>query len=52
MVENVVLYGIEFKVEGGIIWVRIEVVDDWFELLVEDNGMGLSDIFKGNGIVL
>lgn len=31
---------------------RIEVADDWFELSVEDNGMGLSDTPKGNGIAL
>ncbi|TVN18095.1 sensor histidine kinase, partial [Vibrio cholerae] len=52
LVENAVSHGIEPKAEGGTIRVRIEVADDWFELSVEDNGMGLSDTPKGNGIAL
>ncbi|PAR34978.1 sensor histidine kinase [Vibrio metoecus] len=52
LVENAVSHGIEPKAEGGTIHIRINVVGDWFELTVEDNGMGLSDTPKGNGIAL
>ncbi|ENM5790343.1 sensor histidine kinase [Vibrio mimicus] len=52
LVENAVLHGIEPKAEGGAIHIRIEVTEGWFELAVEDNGMGFSDTPKGNGIAL
>ncbi|MGL4830154.1 MAG: sensor histidine kinase [Vibrio sp.] len=52
LVENAVSHGIEPKAEGGNIRIRLEVVEGWFELSVEDNGMGLSDTPKGNGIAL
>lgn len=52
LVENAVSHGIEPKAEGGTIHIRINVAGDWFELTVEDNGMGLSDTPKGNGIAL
>ncbi|MBN7277976.1 sensor histidine kinase [Vibrio cholerae] len=52
LVENAVSHGIEPKAEGGTIRMSIEVTDNWFELSVEDNGMGLSETPKGNGIAL
>ncbi|EEY99537.1 autolysin sensor kinase [Vibrio sp. RC586] len=52
LVENAVSHGIEPKAEGGNIRIHIDVTEGWFELSVEDNGMGLSGTPKGNGIAL
>jgi len=52
LVENALTHGIEPKTEGGMIRITLSVADGWFELIVQDNGMGLSQASVGNGIAL
>lgn len=40
LVENAILHGIEQKVEGGTIEVKIERIDDLIRYTVSDNGQG------------
>ncbi|EKO3916290.1 histidine kinase [Vibrio fluvialis] len=52
LVENAIEHGIEPKAEGGEVNVAIERLQDSIVFTVSDNGAGLSDIPKGNGIAL
>lgn len=52
LVENAIEHGIEPKAEGGEVNVTIERQQDAIVLTVSDNGAGLGEIPKGNGIAL
>lgn len=56
IVENAIKYGIEESIEGGIITISAQYVDDNLEVCVADTGPGLnqkSNIHsKGNGMAL
>ncbi|WP_417870415.1 sensor histidine kinase [Vibrio furnissii] len=52
LVENAIEHGIEPKAEGGEVNVTIERLQDAIVLTVSDNGAGLGEIPKGNGIAL
>ncbi|KQH86810.1 ATPase [Vibrio furnissii] len=52
LVENAIEHGIEPKAEGGEVNVAIERLQDTIVLTVSDNGAGLGEIPKGNGIAL
>lgn len=52
LVENAIEHGIEPKAEGGEVNVTIERLQDAIVLTVSDNGAGLGEMPKGNGIAL
>lgn len=42
LVENAVVHGLENKEEGVKVEVRIEVINAWVQVIVRDNGMGMT----------
>lgn len=56
IVENAIKYGIEESIEGGVITISAQYVDDSLEVCVADTGPGLnnksSSHSKGNGMAL
>ena len=43
VVENAVYHGLEAVVEGGVLTVYVEKVDDCLQITVQDNGVGIDD---------
>ncbi|QOY36663.1 sensor histidine kinase [Anaerobacillus isosaccharinicus] len=43
IVENAIVHGIETKPGDGFVKVHIQIKDDFFEITVEDNGIGMSE---------
>lgn len=42
LVENAVRHGISKKEEGGHVWITVQETDDAVEIIVRDNGVGMS----------
>ncbi len=47
-VENSIKHGIENRIEGGIIYVKLEEIDNCLEITVRDNGIGRKAAEAGN----
>lgn len=43
LVENAIRHGIMKRIKGGKVIIKISVYDDYAEITVEDNGVGMSD---------
>ncbi len=44
LVENSIRHGLSSKIEGGLIRIRSSIVDGRLHLLVEDDGVGISEV--------
>ena len=53
LAENAVLHGLQSRVQGGTVWVRIARHEDALRLVVEDDGVGLeASAHRGSGTAL
>ena len=53
LAENAVLHGLQSRVEGGTVWVRVTRADERLHLVVEDDGVGpKASTYRGTGTAL
>jgi sensor histidine kinase YesM len=52
LVENAIQHGLEPKVEGGRVQIRVRSVDGAIEITVEDDGAGFGALTRGGGVGL